>query len=150
MQSKLKGVGTARSFIGLCGDAFYDDLTSHPEVEKTFLNWNAAEALRNTVGKEWSSFNYGGITFVNYRTTDDGTTLGVHTDKCKFFPLGAGIFRWAMSPGESFADLGKMGQETFSRIVTDKDRDAWADVEVYSYPLPVCTMPQALYQARRT
>jgi hypothetical protein len=28
--------------------------------------------------------------------------------------------------------------------VLDKDRNSWADVEMYSYPLPVCTMPQAL------
>jgi hypothetical protein len=35
-------------------------------------------------------------------------------------------------------------------IVPDKDRNMWADVEVYSYPLPVCTMPSALYQAKRT
>lgn len=150
IQKGLKGVGTAREIIGLCGDAFWDDLTSHPEVVKTYLNWAAAADLRNGHGKEWSTFRYGEITFVNYRCTDDGTTLGVGTDKCKFFPVGAGIFRWAMSPGESFEHLGSLGQETYSQIVTDKDRNQWADVEVYSYPLPVCTMPAALYQARRT
>ena len=58
--------------------------------------------------------------------------------------------RWAMSPGESFQDLGTLGKDSYSRMVIDKDRDAWADVEVFSYPLPVCTMPGALYQARRT
>lgn len=150
MLKGLKGVGTPRKVVGLCGDNFWDDLTSHPEVEKTFLASAAAADLRNNVGNEWSSFTYGNIEFVNYRGTDDGTTLGVNTDKCKFFPVGAGIFRWAMSPGESFEHLGTLGQETYSRIVIDKDRNAWADVEVYSYPLPVCTMPGALHQARRT
>lgn len=146
----LKGVGTASRIVGLCGDNFWDDLTGHPEVEKTFLATQQAADLRNDHGQEWSTFRYGNIDFVNYRGTDDGTTLGVGTDKCKFFPVGAGIFRWAMSPGESFAHLGQIGQARYSAIVTDKDRDAWADVEVYSYPLPVCTMPGALYQARRT
>jgi hypothetical protein len=145
----LKGVGTPRMIMGLCGDNFWDDLTSHPEVEKTFLATQAASDLRNNVGNEWSSFSYGNIMFVNYRGTDDGT-FGVGTDKCKFFPVGAGIFRWAMSPGERFEHLGTLGQETYSAIVTDKDRDSWADVEVMSYPLPVCTMPGALFQARRT
>jgi hypothetical protein len=43
-----------------------------------------------------------------------------------------------------------MGQEFYSWMVTDKDRDMWADVEMYTYPLPICLMPSALYQARRT
>lgn len=145
----LKGVGTPRTIIGICGDAFWDDLTSHPEVVKTFTGWAAASDLRNNQGNAWSTFRYGDIEFVNYRGTDDGS-FGVGTDKCKFFPVGAGIFRWAMSPGERFDHLGTLGQETYSAIVTDKDRNSWADVEVYSYPLPVCTMPGALHQAKRT
>ncbi len=149
IQKNLKSVGTARNIIGICGDNFWDDLTSHPEVVKTYLNWAAASDLRNGHGREWSSFRYGEIDFVNYRGTDDGT-FGVGTDKCKFFPVGAGIFRWAMSPGETFEHLGTLGQDTYSMIVTDRDRNSWADVEVYSYPLPVCTMPSALHQAKRT
>lgn len=149
MQKNLKGVGTATNIVALCGDNFWDDLTSHPEVVKTYLNWAAAADLRNGHGKEWSSFRYGEIDFVNYRGTDDGT-FGVPTDKVKFFPVGAGIFRWAQSPGERFEHVGTLGQEFYSNIVRDKDRDAWADVEVFSYPLPVCTMPSALHQGRRT
>lgn len=150
MQKNLKGVGVAQRIVGICGDAFWDDLTSHPEVVKTFTNWAAAADLRSGHGMEWSMFRYGEIDFINYRGTDDDTTLTVGTDKCKFFPVGAGIFRWAMSPGERFEHLGTLGKETYSAIVLDKDRNSWADVEVYSYPLPVCTMPQALHRARRT
>lgn len=149
MQIALKGVGTAREVVGLCGDAFWDDLVSHPEVLKTYENWAAASDLRNGFAKEWQTFRYGDITWINYRGTDDGT-FGVGTDKVKFFPLGSGIFRWAQSPGEKFEHLGTLGKESYSWMVTDKDRDMWADVELYSYPLPVCTMPSALHQGRRT
>ena len=72
------------------------------------------------------------------------------TTKCKFFPVGAGIFRWAMSPGESFEFVNTPGQLVYSRIVLDKDRNTYADVEEYSYPLPVCTMPQALHRGKNT
>jgi len=146
----LKGVGSPSRIVALCGDNFYDDLTNNTEVRETFLNQQQASDLRNNHGQEWSTFRYGNIDFVNYRGTDDGSTLGVNTDKCHFFPVGAGIFRWATSPGESFEHVGQLGQARYSAIVTDKDRNAWADVEVYSYPLPVCTMPAALYKARRT
>ena len=138
--------------IGLCGDAYWDDLIAHPEIEKTYLNWSAAQDLA-AIANPWRTYRYGTIDFVNYRGTDsDGTggAIGVGTDKCKFFPVGADIFHWAMAPGERFQDLGQLGQEFYSIIVRDKDRDMWADVEMYSYPLPFCTHPNALYQARRT
>jgi hypothetical protein len=144
IQKALKGVGTAKDIVALCGDTFYDTLIGNKEVRETFLNQQEASDLRNKVGQEWSSFRYGDVTWVNYRGTDDGA-FGMDTNTASFFPVGAGIFRWAMSPGERFEHLGTVGQETYSAIVIDKDRDSWADVEVMSYPLPVCTMPSALY-----
>jgi len=146
IQKALKGVGVARDIVALCGDTYYDTLIGNKEVRETYLNQQEAKDMRNGTGTEWSSFRYGDITWINYRGTDDGA-FGVDTNTAYFFPLGAGIFRWAMSPGERFEHLGTVGQETYSAIVTDKDRDSWADVEVMSYPLPVCTMPSALYQA---
>lgn len=145
----LKGLGgNSVRVYAICGDAFWDDLIAHPEVRATYLGYQAAAALRDPVA--WESFNFANITFVNYRGTDDGSTVAVGADKAKFFPAGAGIFKWAMSPGEKFSDIGQLGQQFYSLIVPDKDRDMWADVEMYSYPLPVCTMPQALYRAKRT
>lgn len=145
----LKGLGGGNvRIMAICGDNFWDDLIAHVEVRQTYLNYTAAAALRDPVA--WESFNFGGITFTNYRGTDDGTTVAVGTDKAKFFPVGAGIFKWAMAPGESFADLSRPGQMFYSLIVPDRDRDEWADVEMKSYPLPVCTMPSALYRAKRT
>ena len=147
MQKNLKGVGVARDIIALCGDNFYDALSGNKEVRETYLNTVKAQDLQNNM-KEWEQFRYGNMTWINYRGTDDGT-FGVDTDTCHFVPVGAGIFRWAMSPGERFEHIGTLGQDTYSWIVTDKDRDSWADVEVYSYPLPVCTMPQALMKGTK-
>lgn len=149
IQKNLKGVGSAKQIIALCGDNFYDALTGNKEVRETYLNTSKAQSLQNDVGQEWESFKYANVTWINYRGTDDGS-FGVNTDNCHFVPLGAGIFRWAMSPGEKMEHVGTMGQDVYSWIVTDKDRDSWADVEVYSYPLPVCTMPQALVKGVKT
>lgn len=145
----LKGRPLIR-IVGICGDNFWDDFTSHKEVRETYKNWAAAADLRNDVGAAWSGFRYGEINFFNYRGTDDNSTVAVPTNKCKFFPVGAGIFRWAQSPGESFEFVNTPGQRVYSRIVVDKDRNSWADVEETSYPLPVCTMPQALGSAANT
>jgi hypothetical protein len=150
MIAALKGIGGNN--VGICalvGDAFWDDLTSHPEVEKTFLATQQAQDLRNGFGTAWSMFKYGEITWINYRGSDDNA-VSVGTDKAKFFPVGAGIFQVAQSPGESFEYVNTPGLPVYSGIVIDKDRNTWADVEVFSYPLFVCTMPSALFKARRT
>lgn len=140
--------GDSVAIYGLCGDAFWDDLTAHPEVRETYLYTQQAADLR--AGNAWESFRYGGITFVNYRGTDDGTTVAIHADKCKFFPAGAGIFLMVYSPAERFEFNNTLGRRLYSFVVPDRDRNMSASLEMYSYPLPVCTMPQALHRARRT
>lgn len=144
----LKGMGGgAVSIVGLCGDNFWDDLTAHPEVRETYVY---QEGLKLREPTAWRSFLFGGINFINYRGTDDGSTVAIGTDKCKFFPLNAGIFRWALSPAERMSFVNTPGQELYSWIVPDRDRDMWVDVEMYSYPLPVCVQPSALHRAKRT
>ncbi|ODN70214.1 major capsid protein [Methylobrevis pamukkalensis] len=145
----LKGMGgNAVRIVGLCGDAFWDDLTAHSEVRETFLNTQMAASLRE--GNAFEQFTFGGITFVNYRGTDDGSTVAIGTDKCKFFPLNAGIFPMAFAPAEPFDFANTLGREFYSWMVYDRDRNMWVQPEMYSYPLPVCVMPQALHRAKRT
>ena len=150
MLRALKGLGgNAISIQALCGDAFWDDLTAHPEVRETYLNTQQAAALREQVGAVFESFRYGGITWVNYRGTDDATTVAIPSDKVKFFPANAGIFQMAMAPAETFDFVNTPGQALYSWLVPDRDRNAWVDIELYSYPLPVCTMPAALHRGKR-
>lgn len=149
VRRNLKGMGgNAVSIYAICGDAFWDDLTAHSEVRQTYLNTMAAADLRE--GNAWETFRYGGIVWSNYRGTDDGSTLAVNTDKAKFFPTGAGIFQMAYAPAEGFEFVNTLGKPRYSQMVFDKDRNAWVDVEMSSYPLPVCVQPSALHRGRRT
>ncbi|RWQ12347.1 major capsid protein [Mesorhizobium sp.] len=149
MSRGLKGLGgNSVTFMALCDDTSWDDLIAHPEVRETYLGQQEAAQLRGA--SAWESFNFGGITWMNYRGTDDNSTVAIGAGKIKMFPVGAGIFKWAMSPGEQFEHIGQLGQMFYPGIVTDKDRNMWADVELYAYPLPVCVMPQALYRGRNT
>ncbi|MDD2885285.1 MAG: major capsid protein [Dechloromonas sp.] len=135
--------------VALCGDAFWDDLTAHKEVRETYLNTMQAADLRS--GNAFEQFQYGGITWVNYRGTDDGSTVAVNTDKAKFIPANVpGLFDVAWSPGESLSVVNTRGEALYSMIIRDRDRDAWVRPEVYSYPLYICTQPKALYSAKRT
>lgn len=149
MMKAAKGVWVPGTRVhALCGDAFWDDLTAHSEIRETYLNQQEASDLRT--GNAYQTFNYGGITFENYRGTDDDT-VGIDTDKAKFFPVNApGAFMEVFSPGEKFENIGQLGERLYPMIVPDRDRDMWADIEVYSYPLHVCTRPLMLQRAKRT
>lgn len=136
---------------GLCGDAFFDALTKHVEIRQTYLNTSAAQDLSTTVGNPFGAFKYGQITWVNYRGTDDNSTVAVPTDKVKFFPVGApGVFQHVMSPGEGLDLVNTQGQPMYARTIMDKDRNAWVDIEVSTYPLMICTRPEMLFSGRRT
>lgn len=143
--------GPGTEIIGLCGDNFYDDLTTHKEIRDTYKNQVAATELRGPYADVFDSFRYGGITWINYRGTDDGTTVTIPTDKVKFFPKGArGVFKHVMSPGESFDIVNTPGKPFYAITVPDRDRNMHVDLEVYSYPLYVCTRPEMLLRGKRT
>lgn len=150
MIRQAKGAWTPQTYpMALCGDNFWDNLTAHTEVRATYLNYQAAAELRQ--GTAFGQFPFGGITWVNYRGTDDGSTVGVHTDKCKIFPVNApGIFQVAWAPHDSFEYVNTPGLPVYAMIVPDRNRNMWAKVEVYSYPLHICTRPEVLQSGKRT
>ena len=152
MQRAAQGAWNPQtSVVGLCGDAFFDQLTSHAEVRSTYLNQQEAADLRGAVGRVFSSFTYGDITWINYRGTDDNATVAIGTDKCKFFPVNApGAFVQAFSPAEFLPFVNTPGQDVYAIVVEDKERQAWVRPEIYSYPLFMCTRPGMLLRAKRT
>ena len=150
MQRAAKGAWFPGTYVGaLCGDAFFDDLTAHPEYRAAYLNRPGAEGLTEQVA--WREVNFGGIRFINYRGTDDNSTVAIGTDKCKFFPIGApGVFQVAWGPGETFDFVNQPGRPVFPMIIPDRDRNMKVDIELYSYPLFFCTRPGMLQRAKRT
>jgi Phage major capsid protein E len=151
MQVAAAGSWTPATRVhALCGNTFYDQLTSHTEVRETYLNWTAAAQLRSD-NMPFEQFNYGNITFENYRGTDDGSTVSVAATKCKFFPVNArGVFQTAWSPGEWMDVVNTLGREQYVVQFPDRDRNAWVRVELYSYPLYIVTRPGMLQSARNT
>ena len=136
--------------VGLCGDNFFDDLTSNAETRSTYLNQQEATDLRNEVGQAFGSFRYGNILFINYRGTDDKSTVAVNNDECQFFPVGApDAFKAGFSPAEFLPFVNTPGQDVYAMVVPDLARQAFVRPEVYSYPLFMCTRPGMLQRAKR-
>lgn len=153
MRKAAKGAWGPNTMVGaICGSAFWQDLIAHPEVQKTYeLQAQAGDlqAARTLVGRPLSLM-YSGILFEYYPGTDDNSKVAVPTDTCKFYPINApGAFLEVLSPGEFFDTENQPGQEVYALTVTDKDRNAFVNVEVYSYPAFVCTRPAMLQRAKR-
>ena len=141
--------GPGVRIIALCGDTFFDQLTSHSEVEKSYLNWAAAENLR--VGSVFSTFRWGEIDWINYQGTDDNSTVAIAAGQVKFVVQGVpGLFRRFNGPGESMETVNTIGRDLYSILVRDLKRDQWVQPEVYAYPLHLCTRPELLLRGRNT
>ena len=145
-----KGALAGATIHALAGDDFYDALVTHPNVEKFYLNQMAAQALRDQAAV-FEAFTIGGITFHNYRGTDDGTTVAVPTAEAKFFPVGAaGVFEVAYSPLEAAGFVNTPGQPLYAMNIPDRDRNMWVKGELYSYPLYMCSQPRVLRKGTLT
>lgn len=133
--------------VALCGDDFFDLMQENAEYRATYLQTErASDLLKNTV---FQSVEAWGITWINYRGTDDNSTVAIGATKVKFFPVGVrGLFQEAFAPAPTFDLVNTRGQEWYSRILVDRDRNEWADVEVESHRLPICTRPEVLLRGK--
>ncbi|QNK65757.1 major capsid protein [Variovorax sp. PAMC26660] len=151
MARKAQGAFTQQTRVyALCGDTFYDQFMTHKDVVKTFVNFEDARMIRDAAfGDAFSAFNFDNITWVNYRGSDDNSTVKIADDKVKFFPVNApGIFQEVMAPGESAEFINQPGQPVYVLPIPDRDRRMWWKMEAYAYPLFLCTRPEVLLSGR--
>ncbi|MEH6691294.1 MAG: major capsid protein [Pseudorhizobium pelagicum] len=150
MQKAAKGIWTpATRVAALVGDTFFDLLVNHKQIKETKIGTERVVSLENIEG--FSAIEIEGITFINYRGTDDESTIAIDTNKAKFFPINArGAFKVGFSPANEFKPyLNQRAREYYGLMLADTSgRDAWDRVEVYSYPLFICTRPEMLQTGR--
>ena len=152
MKRKAQGawVSNQTKIGALCGDTFYDQFVNHPDVIRTFINWSDARDIRaGTHGDAFGTFEFGGVLWINYRGSDDNTTIKIPDDKVKFFPIDApDVFQVAYAPGETFEWVNTPGKPVYVIPIFDRDRNSWWRMETYSYPLFICTRPEMLLTGR--
>lgn len=150
MQRKAKGVWTPGTRVGaLVGDTFFDLLVNHKQYLETRLNTNRSAEVENIEG--YAAVTFEGITFINYRGTDDDSTIAIGSEKARFFPIGAtGAFKVGWAPASEFKPYyNRRGQEYYGLLLEDKSgRDEWDRVEIYSYPLFIATRPEMLLRGK--
>lgn len=129
--------------VALCGDDFFDLMQENAEYRARYLNNNdASKLLEDTV---WQAVDAWGVTWINYRGTDDNSAVAIGSTKVKFLPVGVrGLFQEAFAPAPTFDQVNTLGQEWYSRVLPDMKRGEFADIEMESHRLPICTRPETL------
>lgn len=150
MKKNAKGIWTpATRVAALCGDEYFDKLVNHPQIKETKLGTERAVMLEGIDG--YSAIEIEGITFINHQGTDDGSTIAIGSNKARFFPVGArGAFKAGFAPANEFKPyLNQKAREYYGLLLADPSgREAWDRVELYSYPIFMCTRPEMLQRAR--
>jgi hypothetical protein len=136
-------VPTNVEILALCGDAFFDSLMENPEYKDTFKGIQEQVQLRDT--NVFGTIQAYGITWVNYRGTDDESTVAIPTNECRFIVRNVpNLFKVAYSPGEDFDNGFSLGQPLYSKMAYDTKWNEWVSVMVASYPLYMCTRPESI------
>ncbi len=133
----------------LCGENFFDELISHPNVEKFYVNHAKAIELAGGGKDPRKGFSFGGITFEEYRgqATDpaDGTMrrfIGV--DDAHFFPVGTmNSFKIHYAPANHMETVNTFGKPVYAWQTMDQ-KGRFIDINTESNPLPLCRRPALL------
>lgn len=146
IEDNLKGE-VMSSVHALVSKEFFDALTTHPNVEKFYLNWTAATTLS---GDPRRGFPFGGMVFEEYNAVASDVA-GVSQ---RFIAANAGhawprgtlnTFRTHMAPPDHVNWVNTEGVDVF---VSPKVLDHGRGVEFLSQsnPLPVCARPALLVE----
>lgn len=145
---------TITSVGALCGDAFFDDLLSHPEVVLSYRNSSMAEVLRQGYvlpngNKIYGAFEFGGIVWQNYRGSIGGTPF-VNTDKTHLFPMGTpGLYNTVYAPAGFWDTVNQPGLKRYARQYMRLDGRG-VNVQMEMNTLNFCSRPKTLVQGKRT
>jgi hypothetical protein len=148
--AKALGGVPYRGVYGFCSDAFWDALIKNAEVRSTYLQQQEASQLRT--GTAYQTFNFGGITWENYRggTGTEEATPFIATDKCHIFPVGVpNLFRTYYAPADYEETVNTIGLPRYARqfpMQNGKGRH----MELQSNALSICTRPRVLIQGKTT
>lgn len=135
------GATTFTGVHALCGDAFFDALTSSSAAKQAFDRWQEGRFFREQQIEQ--AFPYVGIMWENYRGKI-GTQDFIEPEECRFFPTGTRqIFLEVNAPADFVETVNTPGLPFYAK----QDRmkfDKGIELHSQSNPLMICTRPSVL------
>jgi hypothetical protein len=136
----------------LVSQEWFDALVAHPNVKAAFANYvDAAQRLGGDMRK---GFNFGGITFEEYRgvasDASGNSQRFINANEGHAFPMGTRqSFRTFFAPGDFNDTVGQSGQPYYPRI-QPRDFNRGYDALSQSNPLPMCMRPAILVKLTKS
>lgn len=133
-----------RSFTGvevLCSAAFFDSLTRHATVEKSFDYYNTAQFLRDD--PRGKAFSYAGATFREY-LGGVGSVDFIAAGEAYAYPVGVqGLFQTAYAPADYMETVNTTGLPYYAKQEL-MDFNKGVAIESQSNPINYCTLPETV------
>ncbi len=135
----------------LVSEGFFDALIGHANVEKFYVNWEAAAQMTGQDPRK--GFKFAGITFEEYRgtaTDEDGTARPfIAADEGHCIPLGTmSTFQEVYAPGNFIEAANTPGIPLYVKQAMEK-MGRWIDLHIESNPLPICMRPAILVKVTK-
>lgn len=145
MEDNLMGEVMSQAYA-LCSQTFFDALISHANVKAAYANY--AEAANRLGGDPRKGFQFGGVTFEEYRASaadSAGVTQKfIPDDEAYCFPLGTmETFRTYFAPADFNETANTIGLPYYSKQ-EPRRFDRGTDLHSQSNPLPLCLRPGVL------
>lgn len=141
-------VTTSMTPVALCGDNFFDKVYGNKEVKAARKDRDRRERdpKDDVFGKSkaFTRLTYGGITYANYRGTDDGV-VSVPTNEARLFPAGVpGLFQVHYAPADTWDAANTPGLPVYLLQRRERQTESARVFEMQSNPLHLCIKPKAL------
>jgi hypothetical protein len=135
------GAEPISGFRAFCGDTFFDALVDSEDVKES-LKYQESALLR---GDLRSGFQYGGVTWENYRGSVGGVSF-FPTDEAYVFPEGTGIFATYFAPADYIETVNTVGLPVYAKQAVDEQFQRWVRIASQSNPLALCLRPRGVVQ----
>lgn len=149
MNTAVDGIAYTMPLV-LCSDGYWSDLMGNKEFRETFVNWEAATALRSGIGANGQQITppmrYGDAMFQWYRGTSD---CKIPDNEARAIPMGAPDLAWQVfAPNTTMESVGSgaMGQPYYvgAKPLTDSQGTVGWEMSIQSHCRMVWGRPSAV------
>jgi hypothetical protein len=143
IEAQLDGI----AFTGVtvyCGTTFFKSFVNHPNVEKFYMNWQAANTL-NTDPR--AAFPFMGMSFVRYRGS---SAVKIADTEAYAVPTGVrDLFITRFAPANFVEAVNTQGLPYYAKM-EPMEMNKGIIIEAQSNPINLCTRPSAVIKLTET
>lgn len=146
IKKQYAGAGVITSIDCFCGQEFWEDLIFHPDIEKLYLNWQAAEdmiKLKDPMG----GFTVQGIRFIPYIDDILGTPA-IPADEGKIVLNGTDMYETWFAPADYTETVNTQGLPLYAQVLK-KHNNKGHDIEIQTNPIDIVTRPDCLWTLKK-